>query len=309
MMVYVLRRLLLVIPVLLGATFFTFAIAQLAPGDPVQLMLGDYATPERITALRTQLGYDDPFWVRYGRYLGNVLHGDLGVSVHGQTAVIDDILALAPRTLELTVAALIVAVIIGVPAGLLAATSGNRWLDRFVRVVSLFGLSIPSFWLGITLILIFAVHLRWFAVTGDEGLKALILPAVALGLVEAAVLSRLARTSALEVMRQNFVLAARAKGLPQWRVNWHHILRNALIPIVTVLGLRAGALLGGAVFIEAVFARPGIGRFTVNAINNRDLPQIQGVVLFVVVTYVLLNLGVDILYGLIDPRIGRDALG
>ena len=309
MIVYVLRRLLLVVPVLLGATFFTFAIAQLAPGDPVQLMLGDYATPERIMALRTQLGYDDPLWTRYGRYLLNVLHGDLGVSVHGQTSVMADILALAPKTLALTAAALVLAVIIGVPAGLLAATSRHRWLDGIIRVVSLVGLSIPGFWLGITLILIFAVNLRWFAVTGDEGLKALILPALALGLVEAAALSRLARTSALEVISQDFVLTARAKGLPRRRVNWHHILRNALIPIITVLGLRAGALLGGAVFIEAVFARPGIGRFAVNAITNRDLPQIQGVVLFVAVTYVLLNLGVDILYGLIDPRIGQDALG
>ena len=197
----------------------------------------------------------------------------------------------------------------GVPAGLLAATSRHRWLDGIIRVVSLVGLSIPGFWLGITLILIFAVNLRWFAVTGDEGLKALILPALALGLVEAATLARLARTSALEVISQDFVLVARAKGLSRRRMNWHHILRNALIPIITVLGLRAGALLGGAVFIEAVFARPGIGRFAVNAITNRDLPQIQGVVLFVAVTYVLLNLGVDILYGLIDPRIGQDALG
>lgn len=309
MTVYVLRRLLLLVPVLLGATFLTFAIAQLAPGDPVQLMLGDYATPERITALRTQLGYDDPLWMQYGRYLWNALHGDLGVSVRGQTPVMDDILTLAPNTLALTVAALLVAVIVGVPAGLLAATSRNRWLDGFVRVVSLFGLSIPGFWLGIILILIFAVNLRWFAVIGDEGLKALILPALALGLVEAAVLSRMARTSTLETMSQDFVLTARAKGLPRRQVNWHHISRNALIPVITVLGLQAGALLGGAVFIETVFARPGIGRFTVNAINNRDLPQIQGVVLFVAVTYVLINLGADILYGLIDPRIGQDALG
>ena len=309
MTLYVLRRLLLLAPVLLGVTLLTFAMAQLAPGDPAQLMLGDYATPERIAELRGQLGYDDPLWAQYGRFLWNALHGDLGLSVHGQSPVLDDILALAPSTLELTVAALLVAVIIGVPAGLLAATSRNSWLDGFVRLASLLGLSIPGFWLGISLVLIFAVNLRWFTVSGDEGLKALILPALALGLVEAAVLSRLARTSALETMSQDYVLTARAKGLSRRHVNWRHVLRNALIPIVTVLGLQAGALLGGAVFIEAVFARPGIGRFAVNAINNRDLPQIQGVVLFVAVTYVLINLGVDILYGLIDPRIGRDALG
>ena len=308
MTVYLLRRLLLLAPVLLGVTLLTFAIAQLAPGDPVQLMLGEHATPERIEALRSQLGYDDPLWTQYGRFLWNALHGDLGLSVRGQSPVLDDILALAPSTFALTVAALFVAVIVGVPAGLLAATSRNHWLDGSLRLLSVVGLSIPGFWLGVLLILIFAVNLRWFAVSGDEGLKALILPALALGLVEAAVLARLARTSALETMSQDYVLTARAKGLPRRRVNWHHVLRNALIPVVTVLGLQAGALLGGAVFIEAVFARPGIGRFAVNAVNNRDLPQIQGVVLFVAVTYVLANLGVDILYGLIDPRIGEDAL-
>ena len=306
MAIYTVRRLLMLIPILLGVTFLTFAIAQVTPGDPVVLMLGQYATPERVEALREQLGYNDPFLVQYIHYVSNALRGDLGQSVRGQTPVLGEILARFPSTLQLTVAAMLFAIVVGMGAGVIAATARRRGVDSATMITALMGLSIPNFWLAIILILIFGVNLRWVSVTGGQGWKDLILPAFCLGLAPAAVLARLTRSSILEVIREDYVRTARAKGLGQRSVVVIHVMRNALIPVVTVLGLQFAGMMGGAVFIENVFARPGIGRFTVNAIAARDYPQVQGVVLFTAIIYVLLNLLVDLAYGWLDPRIRYD---
>lgn len=293
----------MLIPVLLGVTFLTFAIAQVTPGDPVQLMLGQYATPERIAQLREQLGLDDPFLVQFSRYVWNALQGDLGKSVRGQTPVLDEILRRFPSTLELTVGAMFFAVVVGIVAGTIAATTRHRWVDTSTMVTALIGLSIPEFWLAIVLVLLFGVHLGWVSVTGGTGLKDLILPSFCLGVGPAAMLARLTRSSILEVVREDYVRTARSKGLANRVVVWRHILRNALIPIVTAIGLMFAGLLGGTVFIESVFARPGLGRFAVAAVAARDYPQVQGVVLFGAAIYVLFNLVVDLLYAVLDPRI------
>jgi len=306
MTMYVMRRLFMLIPVLLGVSFLTFAIAQITPGDPVVLMLGNYATSERVTELREQLGLDDPFLVQYARYVWNAMHGDLGKSIRGQTLVLDEIVARFPSTLELTMSAMLFAVIGGVSAGVVAATTRRRWVDGMTMVIALVGLSVPSFWLAIILIIIFGINLGWVSVTGGEGIKDLILPSFCLGVGPAAVLARLTRSSILEVVREDYVRTARAKGLSERVVTLRHVLRNALVPVVTLIGLQFASLLGGTVFIESVFARPGLGRFAVNAITARDFPQIQGVVLFAATIYVLFNLSIDLLYGFLDPRIRYD---
>ena len=306
MVMYTVRRLLMLIPVLLGVTFLTFAIAQVTPGDPVVLMLGQYATPERVEELREQLGFNDPFLVQYGRYVLNAARGDLGKSVRGQTDVLDEILARFPSTMQLTVSAMVLAVVGGMGAGTIAATARRKWVDGATMVTALVGLSIPSFWLAIILIIVFGINLKWVSVTGGEGWKDLILPSVCLALAPMAVLARLTRSSIMEVIREDYVRTARAKGVDRRSVTLRHVLRNALIPVVTVIGMQFAGMLGGAVFIEAVFARPGIGRFAVNAIAARDYPQVQGVVLFTATIYVLLNLAVDLLYSVLDPRIRYD---
>ena len=306
MTMYIARRLLMLIPVLLGVTFLTFAIVQVTPGDPVVLMLGNYATPERVAELRDQLGFNDPFLVQYGRYVWKVLHGDLGKSIRGQTPVLDEIIARFPSTFELAVSAMLFAVIVGMAAGIIAATARSKWVDGVTMVTALGGLSIPSFWLAIILIIIFGINLKWVSVIGGEGLKDLILPSFCLGIGPAAILARLTRSSILEVMREDYVRTARAKGLNERGVTLRHILRNALIPVVTVIGMMFASLLGGTVFIESVFARPGLGRFAINAISARDYPQVQGIVLGGATIYVLFNLAVDLLYGFLDPRIRYD---
>lgn len=303
MLLYIARRLLTLIPILFGVSLLTFAIAKLTPGDPVVLMLGNLATPERVAILRAQLGLDDPVLVQYGRFVWNALHGDLGVSIRGQRPVMQDILERFPNTLELTLLAMALAVMGGVTAGIVAATARNRWVDTGAMTLALVGLSVPSFWLAILLILVFGIHLKWVSVTGGAGFKDLILPSVTLALAPGAVLARLTRSSILEVMREDYVRTARSKGLTERTVVMGHVLRNALIPVVTVIGLQIAGLLGGAVFIESVFARPGLGRYAISAIAARDYPQVQGVVLFAAAIYVLVNLAVDVLYGYIDPRI------
>lgn len=300
---YIIRRLLLLIPVLLGVSFMTFAIAEVTPGDPVVIMLGNRATPERIATLRAELHLDDPFLLRYGRFIYNAVQGDLGRSIRGQTPVLQEILDRLPSTAELTVAAVFLAAIIGIPIGVIAGRSRGKFIDRLTMFFSLTGLSVPSFWLAIILIIIFGIQLKWVSVTGGEGMKDLILPAFTLSVAPAAILARLTRTSVLEVLNEDYVRTARGKGMHERTVQARHVLRNALIPVVTYLGLLFADLLSGTVFIEAVFARPGLGRFAINAISARDFPQVQGLVLFIATFYVVLNLLVDLLYGVIDPRI------
>ncbi len=304
-MAYVIRRLLMTIPVLLGVIFITFAIIKVTPGDPVQLMLGQRATAARVAELRLQLGLDDPLLVQYGRYVLNAARGNLGTSIRSQTPVLQEIMLRVPSTLELTTAALLLSVLVGIPAGVIAATHGSRVLNQVINVLALIGLSIPGYWLGIISLSFFAVELNWVSVLGGEGIKDLILPAIALGLPSAALFMRLTRNTMLEALGSDYVRTARAKGLPDYLVVWKHVFRNAMIPIITALGLQTGALLGGTVLIESVFARPGLGRYAVTAILNRDFPQVQGMILFSAVVYVVLNLIVDLTYVVIDPRVRR----
>jgi len=303
MLTYVLRRLLMLIPVLLGVTFLTFAIARATPGDPARLMLGVHATPERIAELREHMGLSDPLVVQYVRYVWGAAHGDLGKSFRGQTPVMQEILDRFPSTLELTVAAMLTAIVGGILLGVIAATAKRKAVDGAAMATALLGISIPNFWLAIILIIIFGINLKWVSVTGGQGLRDLVLPSFCLALGPLATVARLTRSCILEVVREDYVRTAWAKGLRDWAVTTRHVLRNALIPVVTVIGLQFASLLGGTVFIESVFARPGIGRFAVNAILMRDYPQIQGTVLFVATIYVLVNLGVDLLYAFLDPRI------
>jgi len=306
MALYVLRRLLMLLPILVGVSLLAFAILHVTPGDPAVMMLGQFATPDRIAGLRQELGLDDPLPVQYGRYVWRALHGDLGRSFRSQRPVIQEILDRFPSTIQLTLTALFLSVIAGVSTGVLAATVRNRWVDGGLMAGALVGLSIPEFWLGIVLLIVFGVKLKLVPIIGGTGLRALILPSVTLALAPAAVLARLTRSSMLEVIREDYVRTAWAKGLGGRAVIVSHVLRNALIPVVTILGLQFAGLLAGTVFIENVFARPGIGRLVVNAIATRDYPMVQGIVLFTAAVYALLNLAVDVLYGFLDPRIRYD---
>jgi peptide/nickel transport system permease protein/oligopeptide transport system permease protein len=301
---YIHRRLLAAIPVVLGVSLLTFFALHLLPGDPVLVMLGESGdSPERVTELRAQLGLDDPIAVQYARFLGNALRGDLGRSIRTNRPVLDEIRQHAPRTLELTLAGLGVAVILGISLGVLAAHHRNRWLDRVSVALSLVGVSMPSFWLGMLLIFLFALQLGWLPATGQGGLERLVLPALTLGVQAMAVIALVTRAKVAEVLAREYVTTARGKGVPERVLLFRHALRNALLPVVTIVGLQFGALLGGSVIIENVFARQGMGRLAVEAILNRDVPIVQGVVLVSGVIYVLINLVVDLLYATLDPRI------
>ncbi len=300
---YILRRLVMMAPVLLGVTLLVFLISKLTPGDPVRLMLGFTATPERVALLREQLHLNDPVLVQYGRFVWDALHGNLGYSFRTQFPVLQEILMRLPKTLQLTIWATLVSGVIGVTFGTIAAQNKGRLIDRVLMITALAGLSIPTFWLAILLILIFGVSLHWVNPTGGDGIRNLILPVLCLAVWPTAVLARLTRASILEVLSEDYVRTARAKGVMERAVMYGHVLRNALIPLVTYLGLLFADLLSGAVFIEAVFARSGIGRYIIGAISARDFPQVQGAVVFTATGYVLINLLVDLLYGVIDPRI------
>ena len=301
---YVRTRLTLAIPVLLGVSIAVFAMLRLLPGDPAQIMLSESgASAERVAALRRELGLDDPLPVQYWRFLSGALRGDLGRSIQSNRLVTDEIWAQLPSTIELTLAAMVVAVGVGIPLGLLAATHHNGPLDYGAMALALGGVSMPSFWLGIILILFFSLRLGWLPATGQGGLERLVLPAFTLGFGAAAIIARLVRSSVLEVLRHEYMITARAKGLGSRVVLLRHALKNALIPVVTIIGLQFGALLAGTVVIETVFSRPGIGRMLVNAILIKDFPVVQGGILIIATTYVLANLLVDLLYAWLDPRV------
>ncbi|MBI4280549.1 MAG: ABC transporter permease [Armatimonadetes bacterium] len=310
MWAYVVRKLIAAVPVLLGAALLAFLILHLSPGDPARLVAGEQAFEEDVEMIRRQLGLDRPFLVQYGRFLGSVLHGELGRSIRTGRSVRDEIGARFPYTMELAVTSLILSVAIGVVAGILAATRPNTAYDYGATLGALAGVSTPTFWLGLLLMLAFSYYLGWLPASGRggplwtwEGVQAMIMPAIALGTPSAAIIARLTRSSLLEVMRQDYVRTARSKGLIERVVINHHALRNALIPVVTVVGLRLGVLLGGAVITEQVFAWPGIGTLIVTAISSRDYPMVQGAILVVAFSFVTVNLGVDLLYALVDPRI------
>jgi len=302
---YILYRLVSVIPVLLGVSLAVFIMVRLVPGDPVQLMFANQAmpSPERVAEMRHQMGLDLPIWQQYLNYLGGVVQGDFGQSFRSRQPVFDEIITRLPNTLRLTMASLTVAVTIGLIAGVLSAVYKGRWVDKVSMIVAVLGISIPGFWLGLMIMLLFGVRLEWFPVSGATSWRHLVMPALTLGLISSAVIARLTRASMLDALNQDYVRTARAKGLKSYRVVTLHALRNALIPIVTIIGLQIGGLLSGAFIIESVFAYPGVGQLAVNALQVRDFPLIQGIVLLVAVIYVGVNLIADLVYGFLDPRI------
>jgi peptide/nickel transport system permease protein len=304
MTTYILRRLVQAIPVLIGISIFTFLMVHLTPGDPVTIFAGDKPlTPERAAQIRTQYGLDKPLWVQYRDYMVDLLHGDMGSGLHNQRPVTDTIREAIWPTIQLTIAGLLVALVLGLTLGILAALFQNSWIDTGAMVVALMGVSLPIFYFGLLLLFAFSFNWHLFPATGLGGWQHLVLPAIAIGFASSAYLARLVRSSMLEVMRQDYVVTARAKGLRERAVVVRHALKNALIPVVTYFGLQLAGLLAGAVVTETVFSRPGLGRVAVTAISNRDFPLIQGVVLVTAVIYVLVSLAVDLSYAVIDPRI------
>ncbi|HEX7041188.1 MAG TPA: ABC transporter permease [Trueperaceae bacterium] len=302
MLQFLLRRLPSAVPVVLGVTLLAFSMSHLTPGDPVRIMLGERATAEDIARLRAQLGLDRPLPEQYLRYISRVVVGDLGTSIRSGQPVAREIGDRIGSTAVLTGAAMLVAMVLGVGLGLLAAVSRSPGLETLVMSFALLGISMPTFWSGLLFIMLFSLALEWLPVTGT-GLSGLVLPAVTLALPAAAVLARMTRSALLEVLGQDYVKTAQSKGLRPRMVVVKHALRNAFIPILTIVGLQFGGLMAGSVIVESVFARPGLGRFAVNAILARDFPQIQGIVLVAGLIYVVVNLVVDLLYGVLDPRI------
>ena len=303
---YLVRRLLLTIPVLLGVATLVFSLIHFIPGDPAQAMLGEGAAPEDVAQLRARLGLDRPLLAQYGSFLQGLAHGDLGVSLRNDQPVLQQIVERMPATAELAFASMAVAVLIALPLGIIAAVWRGTAVDYGAMTLSLVGMSIPNFWLGPLLAIVFAVELGWLPVGGRGTLAHLVLPAVTLGAALAAILARMTRASLLEELREPYVLAARAKGVSRTRAILHHAFRNSLIPIVTILGLQFGVVLTGAVITETIFAWPGIGRLLIQSISFRDYPTVQGCVLLIAVTYVGVNLITDLTYGFLDPRIRVD---
>lgn len=331
---YCFKRVLLAIPTIIGVTIVVFLIVHMIPGDPAQVMLYPQGTPEAVEALRVRMGLDQPLHIQYLTWVNNVLHGDLGDSVQSYEPVLKEIWDRFPATIELSLAAIFIAVAVGIPLGVLAARKRNSFIDYLCISVSLLGVSIPVFWLGMMLIFVFAAILNILPVSGrltmglsvdqvtglylidslitgnfnafGDAVKHLVLPAIALATIPLALIVRVTRSSMLDVLNEDYIRTARAKGVPLAKVIFKHALKNALIPVITVIGLQFGTLMGGAILTEEVFSWPGIGRLIVGAIYNRDYPLIQGVVLIVSLIFILINLLVDILYAYIDPRIRYD---
>lgn len=310
MILYVGRRLLASIPTLIAVLTLVFVIVRIVPGDPAMTILGDQATPDAIAALHARLGLDRPIWRQYADFLSQSLSGDFGRSMVTGRSVLGDVVSVLPNTLDLALAAVLIGAAVGVPAGVYAAVHRNRPLDALVRIVSLFGLSIPVFVSGIFMLLLFSLHWRLFPVIGDANLAnpvdrlyKLVLPAVTLGLVMAAYITRVTRSTMLQVLREDYIRTARAKGVPRRGVVWRHGLRNASLPIVTVVGLYVGILIGNSVLTEIVFSRPGLGRLIVGALNQRDYTTLQGLMVIYCFLIVVVNLLTDLSYGLLDPRV------
>lgn len=334
MLHYIGRRLLQLIPVLLGMTFVVFMIIRAIPGDPAQVILGQQASKEAIASLREKLGLDNPWYVQYFEYLGNLLKGDLGESLRTSTPVTEEIWKYLAATFELSLFAIVIAVVIGVNAGIISAWFQNSWFDYTAMILALVGVSVPIFWLGLMMQYIFGIELGILPTSGREEvrnpvdsitnlyvldtilqgrfdqlgvvLKHLVLPGLALATIPMAIIARMTRSSMLEVMRSDYVRTARAKGQKMFWVVYKHALKNAIIPVLTIIGLQMGLLLGGAILTESIFAWPGVGRYIYEAINFRDYPVIQSGILIVAFIFVMINLLIDILYSLIDPRIKYD---
>lgn len=328
---YVLKRIFLLIPVLLGVSFVVFLALHLTPGDPAQVMLGERASPDTIAALRKQLGLDEPFIIQYLRFISRIVRGNLGRAIQSNNLVIDELKLKFPATIELTIVAMIIASFVGMIAGIISAVRQYTFFDYISMTGALAGVSVPIFWLGLMMMIVFSIFLGWFPLSGridmtidihritnfyiidtlitrnyqgfKDVLMHLVLPGITLATVPMAIIARMTRASMLEVLRQDYIRTARAKGLAEIGITIKHALKNAFIPIVTVIGLQFGHLLGGAILTETIFAWPGVGRLTVDAIYARDYPLVQGCVLLVAVTFVMVNLFVDVLYAYLDPRI------
>ncbi|MFW5643398.1 MAG: nickel ABC transporter permease [Alkalispirochaeta sp.] len=306
---YILRRLLLTIPVVIGVSLIVFSIIRLIPGDPARAIAGVQATPEYIEQVRVRYGLDQPIHIQYGRFMSGIVRGDLGTSTFSRRPVTTEIRERFPRTLTLASISLLIATVVGVSAGIVSATRRNSLFDNASMFVALVGVAAPVFWMALMLQLLFAVQLRWLPATGMGGVRHLILPSITLGMASAALMARITRSSMLDVLKQDFITTARAKGLTERIVVYKHALKNALIPVVTVLGLQFGILLGGAVLTETVFAWPGVGRLLVDAILRRDYPVVQGTVMLLAFLFVIINLVVDVIYAFLDPRIHYSGQG
>lgn len=301
---FVVKRILTLLPVLLGVAFIVFSLLYITPGDPARIVLGEQVSEEAIKEFRRAEGLDDPFFVQFGRYIYKaVTKGDIGVSYVTKRPVMADILAAFPPTVLLSALAVLVAIIIGIPCGIVSAVKQYSIFDSVVMIFAMIGISMPIFWSGLLLILFFSVNLGWFPSSGFDSFSAMVLPSVALAAQSVAIITRMTRSSMLDVVRQDYIRTARAKGQKESVIIWSHALKNALIPIVTIVGLQFGNLLGGALITESIFSIPGIGRLMVDAIKMRDYPVVQGGVLFIAVAFCIVNLLVDILYSYIDPRI------
>jgi ABC-type dipeptide/oligopeptide/nickel transport system permease component len=303
MLRFITRRLLLTIPVLIGVATLVFSLIHLVPGDPVQAMLGDSATPRDVADVRARLGLDQPLYIQYAAFVRGVVQGNLGTSLRTNQPVTAAIAERMPATFELAMAAMLVATAIAVPLGIVAAVRSGTISDYAATTLALIGISIPNFWLGPLMAIVFSIQLGWLPVSGRGSAAHLVLPAITLGAPLTAVLARMTRASVIEELRELYVLAARARGVSRLRAIVRHAFRNSLIPIVTVLGLQFGAVLTGAVITETIFAWPGVGRLLIQSISFRDYPMVQGCILLIAITYVAMNLLTDLVYGLLDPRI------
>jgi peptide/nickel transport system permease protein len=300
---FLIKRLLLTVPVLIGIATLVFLMLHLVPGDPAQMMLGESAPPSDVADLRARLGMDRPLYVQYGSFMKGVATGDLGTSFRTNRPVTSLIAERMPATFELALVSMLAAILVAVPLGIIAAVYAGGAIDHAATTLALLGISVPNFWLGPLLAIVFSIELGWFPVSGRESLGSLVLPAITLGAPLAAILARTTRASLIEELNEQYVLAARARGVSRTRAVLAHAFRNSLIPIVTVAGLQFGSVLTGAVITETIFAWPGIGRLLIQSINSRDYPAVQGCILLIAVTYVAMNVIVDVAYGWLDPRI------
>ena len=300
---YVLKRLILMVPIILGVIFIVFTITSLTPGDPGRMMLGMTASQEAVDKLNEELGFNAPYVVRFAKYLGNIVRGDFGKSYKNNQPVFDEIFARFPTTLKLALASITVTILIGIPLGVLAAVRQYSKLDMISTVSALFIAAVPSFWLALVCILAFSLHLGWFPPNGIGSIAHYVMPTFTLSVVYAASILRMTRTTMLESIRQDYVRTARGKGATPAQVIWRHALKNALLPVVTSMGMSFGGLLGGAVVIEQVFGMPGLGTLLINAIKMKDIPQVMAITIFLATLFCTIMLLVDILYAFIDPRI------
>jgi len=300
---FIFKRILSLIPVLIGVTLIVFLIMSLAPGDPAKVILGLEASEEQIEKLREEMGLNDPVMVQYVRYMKNLVQGDMGLSYKTKRPVTEEVWARFPHTVALSLTAMGFAVLFAIPLGIIAAIKQNTFVDGFSMFLALLGVSMPVFWFGLILILVFSLKLGWFPSSGSDTAKSIVLPSIAIGFIQMAAVARITRSSMLEVIRQDYIRTARSKGLSFGAVIRKHALKNSLIPTVTVIGLQFGMLLGGAVIVESVFAWPGLGRLMVTSIQGRDIPMVMGCIIIFAVTFCIMNLIVDLLYGFLDPRI------